>query len=176
MFHKFTNGSLPNHANYFYDRQNNLLDGNRTDPIHVYQYCNIPNCTCQVQQPAPPPPPQTNPLQTQEVLKVGMGDKPKIKEVPKVGTGDKPKTKEGPKVGTGDKPQISEVLNVGIGDKPKKNEVPKVGAVEAPMVPMEQLPQRNVKFKQDRKRCSTDTDGKNPHKKKEYTEMPVFLI
>ena len=180
VFHKFTNSSLPNHANYFYDRQNNLLDGNRTDPIHIYQYCNLPNCTCQAQQPAPPPLHQTNPLQTQEVPmvgmgnkpktkevpKVGIGDKPKAKEVPKVGTGHKPKTKEVPKVGTGDKPQISEVLNVGTGDKPKKNKVPKVGVGEAPMVPMEQLPQRNVKFEQDRKRCSTDTDGKNPHEKK----------
>ena len=69
-------------------------------------------------------------------------------------------------MGTGDKPQISKVLNVGTGDKPMKNKVPKVGVGEAPMVPMEQLPQRNMKFEQDRKRCSTGTDGKNPHEKK----------
>ena len=81
-----------------------------------------------------------------------MGDKPKTKEVPKVGMGDKPKTKEVPKVGMGDTPQISDV--------------PKVGAGELPMVPIEQPPQRNVKFEQDRKRCSTDTDGKNPHENK----------
>ena len=107
-------------------------------------------------------PPQTNPLQTQYLPKVGMGDKPKTKEVPKVGMGDKPK--------------INKVLNVGTGDKPKTNKVPKVGAGEAPMVPVQESPQRNVKFEQERKRCSTDTDGKNPHKNKEYTEMPVFLI
>ena len=95
-----------------------------------------------------------------------MGDKPKTKEVPKVGTGDKPNTKEVSKVGTGDKPQISEVPNVGMGDKTKTKEVPKVGTGEAPMVPMEQPPQRNIKFEQDRKRCSTDTDGKNPHENK----------
>ena len=31
------------------------------------------------------------------------------------------------------------------------------------MLPMQEYPQRNVKFEQDRKRCSMDTDGKNPH-------------
>ena len=103
---------------------------------------------------------------TQDVPKVGMGDEPKTKEVPKVGMGDKPKTKEVPKVGMGDKPQISEVPNVGMGDKQKRNKVPKVGVGEAQMVPMEEPPQRNFKFEQDRKRCITDTDGKNPHENK----------
>ena len=125
-------------------------------------------------------PPQTNPLQTQylpkveagdkpktkEVPKMGTGDKPKTKEVPKVGMGDKPKTKEVPKVGMGDIPNINEVPNVGMGDKPKTNKLPKVGAGKAPMVPMEKSPQRNVKFEQDRKRCSMDTGGKNPHENK----------
>ena len=111
-------------------------------------------------------PPQTNPLQTQYVPKVGAGGKPKTKEVPKVGMGDKPKTKEVPKVGMGEKPKINDVLNVGTGDKPKTNKVPKVGVGEAPMVPVQESPQRNVKFEQDRKRCSTDTDGKNPHENK----------
>ena len=85
-------------------------------------------------------PPQTNPIQTQYLSKVGMGDKPKSKEVPKVGigdkpkteevpevgTGDKPKTKEVPKVGEGEKPKTQELSNVGMGDKPKTNEVPRV--------------------------------------------------
>ena len=48
-----------------------------------------------------------------------------------------------------------------MGDKPKKKDVPKVGTGEIPIVPFEQPPQRN-----DRKRSSTDTDGKNPHKNK----------
>ena len=69
-------------------------------------------------------------------------------------------------MGTGDKPKPKEVPKVGTGDKPKKNDVPKVGTGEIPMVPLEQPPQRNIKFEQDRKRCSTDTDGKNPHKNK----------
>ena len=34
------------------------------------------------------------------------------------------------------------------------------------MVPVEEPPQRNIKFEQDRKRCITDTDGKNPHENK----------
>ena len=147
VFHKFTNSSLPNHTNCFFDRQNTALDGNRTDPISIYTYCNLPQFTCQVQQPPPQTNPlhtnplQTNPLQTQYFPKVGTGDKPKTKkvpkvgtgakpitkEVPKVGTGAKPKTKEVPKVGMGDKPKISEVPNVGTGDKPKTNKVPKVG-------------------------------------------------
>ena len=110
--------------------------------------------------------PQTNPLQTQYLPNVGVGDKPKTKEVPKVGTGDKPKTKEMPKVGMGDKPKINEVPNVETGDKPKTNKVPKVGAGEAPMVSVQESPQRNVKFEKDRKRCSADTDGKNPHENK----------
>ena len=120
-----------------------------------------------------------------EVPKVGTGDKPKTKEVLKVGTGDKPKTKEVPKVGTGDKPKTKEVPKVGTGDIPKSNEVLKVINQEiakefcppsqmktilqnilAPMLPVEESPQRNIKFEQDRKRCSTDTDGKNPHKNK----------
>ena len=52
---------------------------------------------------------------------------------------------------------------MGTGDKPKTNKVPKVGVGIAPMVPVQKSPQRNIKFEQDRKRCSTDTDGKNPH-------------
>ena len=36
----------------------------------------------------------------------------------------------------------------------------------APMLPVQESSQRNVKFEQDRKRCSTDTDGKNPHENK----------
>ena len=55
---------------------------------------------------------------------------------------------------------------MGTGDKPKTNKVLKVGAGEAPMVPVQESPQRNVKFEQDRKRCSTDTNGKNPHENK----------
>ena len=47
-----------------------------------------------------------------------------------------------------------------------QNKMPKVGAGEAPMVPVQESPQKNVKFEQDRKRSSTDTDGKNPHKNK----------
>ena len=178
VFHQFTNSCLPNHAHCFYDMQNTALNGNRRNPIKIFQYCNFPNCTCQAQQPPPPNQPpqtnplqtnplqtnplqtnplqtsplQTNPLQTQYLLQVGMGDKPKTKEVPKVGMGDKPKAKEVP--------------NVGMRDKPKKNEVPKVGMGEIPMVSFEQPPQRNIKFEQDRKRCSTDTDGKNPHENK----------
>ena len=104
--------------------------------------------------------------QTKEVLKVGMGDKPTTKEVPKVGTGDKPKTKEVPKVGTGDKPQISKVLNVGMGDNPQNKQSAQGGGGEAPVVHVEEPPQRNIKFEQDRKKCSTDTDGKNPHENK----------
>ena len=83
-----------------------------------------------------------------------------------MGMGDKPKTKEVPKVGVGDKFKINEVLNVGMGDKPKTNKVPKVGVGEAPMVPVQESPQRNIKFEKDRKRCSMDTDGKNPHENK----------
>ena len=62
VFHKFTNSSLPNHADCFFDRQNTALDGNRTDPISIYTYCNLPQCTCQVQQPPPPNQPPTNPI------------------------------------------------------------------------------------------------------------------
>ena len=117
-------------------------------------------------QPLQTNPPQTNPLQTQYLPQVGMGDKPKTKEVPKVETGDKPKTKEVPKVGMGDKPKTKEVPKVGTGDKPQISDVPKVGVGELPMVPFKQPPQRNIKFEQDRKRCITDTDGKNPHENK----------
>ena len=68
--------------------------------------------------------------------------------------------------GDGDKPKTKEVPNVGMGEKPKKNDIPKVGMGEVPIVPFEQPPQRNIKFEQDRKRSSMDTDGKNPHENK----------
>ena len=35
VFHMFTNSSLPNHTNCFFDRTNCRLDGNRTNPIAV---------------------------------------------------------------------------------------------------------------------------------------------
>ena len=204
--------------------QNTSLDGNRGNPISIFQYCNLPNCICQVQQQPPhhKQTPPANPLQTQylphmgmggqtqnkggaqggdrgqtqnkggaqggdgvkpqisdvpkvgmgdkpktkEVPKVGMGEKPQISDVPKVGMGDKPKTKEVPKVGMGDKPKTKEVPKVGMGDKPQISDVPKEEAGELPMVPVKQPPQRNIKFEQDRKRCSTDTDGKNLHENK----------
>ena len=41
-----------------------------------------------------------------------------------------------------------------------------MGTGEIPIVPFEQPPQRNIKFEQDRKRSSTDTDGKNSHENK----------
>ena len=56
VFHQFTNSPLPNHADCFYDMQNNALNGNRKDPIKIYKSCNFPNCTCKPQL----PPPQTN--------------------------------------------------------------------------------------------------------------------
>ena len=65
VFHKFTNSSLPNHADCFFDRKNSLLDGNRTNPINVYQNCNLPYCTCQAKQATPPKQPPTNPISSQ---------------------------------------------------------------------------------------------------------------
>ena len=52
----------------------------------------------------------------------------------------------------------------GQGTNPKQSA--QGGGGRSPMVPMEEPPQRNAKFEQDRKRCSTDTDGKNPHENK----------
>ena len=120
VFHKFTNSSLPNHADCFFDRQNTTLDGNRTDPISIYTYCNLPQCTCQAQQPPPPNQcptnqPPTNPIFSQS----GDGDKPKTKEVPRVGMGDKPKTKEVPKVGMGPNPKQRRCPRWGRGTNPK---------------------------------------------------------
>ena len=65
VFHKFTNSSLPNHTDCFFDRKNTTLDRNRTNLIYMYQYCNLPQCTCQVQQPTPPNQPPTNPISSQ---------------------------------------------------------------------------------------------------------------
>ena len=65
VFHKFTNSSLPKHADCFFDRQNTTLDGNKTNPISMYQYCNLPQCTCQAQQPSPRNQPPTNPISSQ---------------------------------------------------------------------------------------------------------------
>ena len=275
VFHEFTHSTLPNHATCLFNRKNTAINGNRRNPIEIFQYCSLPNCTC---KPPQPPPPQTHPLQTQyvlqlgtgdkhqskEVAKVGTGDKSQLKEVAKVGTWDKPQSKEVAKVPTGDKPQSKEVAKVGswdkpqskevaklwtgdkpqskevakvgngdkprykevakvgngekpkkkevakvemgekpktrevpnmemgekpkkkevakvemgekpktrevpnmeMGEKPKKKDVPKVGMREITTGPFEQPPQRNVKFEKDRKRCSTDTDGKHPHKNK----------
>ena len=148
VFHKFTNSCLPNHADCFFDRENSLLDGNRTDPITVYKNCNLPYCTCQVKQPTPPNQLPTNPISSQG------------------GGGGQTQNKGGAQAGDGEKPKTKEVPNVGMGDKPKINKVPKVGVGEAQMVPVQESPQRNVKFEQDRKRSSTDTVGKNPHKNK----------
>ena len=143
VFHLFTNSSLPNHAKCFFDRRNSHIDGNRTDPITVYEKCQLPNCTCQGKQTTlPSNQPPTNPgssqcgdrdkPKTQDLFKVGTGDKPKTQHLPKVGTGDKPKTQDLPKVGTGDKPKTQDVPKVGMGDKPKMKEVPKVGRADPP--------------------------------------------
>ena len=62
VFHQFTNSPLPNQAHCFYDRQKTALNGNRKKPIKIFEYCNLPNCTCQLQQPHPPnQPPQPSP-------------------------------------------------------------------------------------------------------------------
>ena len=87
--------------------------------------------------------------------------------------GDRGQTqnKGGAQGGDGGKTQNKWVAECGdMGDKPKTNKVPKVGAGEAPMIPMQESLQRNVKFEQDRKRCSMDTDGKNPHWKSKSTQ------
>ena len=76
VFHMFTNSSLSNHAECFFDRRNSCIDRNRTDPITVYEKCQLPYCTCQGKQTTP----QTNPLQTQDLPKVGIGDKPKTQD------------------------------------------------------------------------------------------------
>ena len=47
VFHKFTNSSLSNHANCFFNRQNTTLDRNRTNTISIYEYYNLLDCTCQ---------------------------------------------------------------------------------------------------------------------------------
>ena len=156
VFHKFTNSSLPNHTHCFFDRQNTALDRNRTNPIYVYQYCNLPQYTCQVQQPPPPNQPPTNPISSQSGdggqtqnkggaqsgdggqtqnkggAQGGDGGQTQNKGGAQGGDGGQPKTKEVPKVGTGKNPQISKVPNVGTGDKPKTNKVPKVGVGGSP--------------------------------------------
>ena len=128
VFHMFTSSSLPNHAECFFDRRNSHIDGNRANPIMVYKKCQLPYCTCQGKQTTP----QTNPLQTQDLPKVGMGDKPKTQEIPKVGMGYKPKTQDLPKVRTGDKPKTQDLSKVGMGDKPKTQDFPKVGTGDKP--------------------------------------------
>ena len=138
---------------FLWQNKTPTLDGNRTNPIAVYQNCNLLDCTCQGKHDNPLP--QTNPLQTQYLPKVGTGDKPKMKEVSKVGMGDKPNNKGSaqggdggqtqnkggclrwgqgtnpkqrrcPRWGWGKNPKPKDLPNVEMGDKPKKNEVPKV--------------------------------------------------
>ena len=74
VFHKFTNSCLPNHTDCFFDRENSLLDVNRTDPITIYKNCNLPYCTCQVKQATTPNQPPTNPISSQGG---GWGTNPK---------------------------------------------------------------------------------------------------
>ena len=57
VFYLFTNSSLPNHTECFFDRRISCIDGNRTDPITVYKKCQLPYCTCQGKQTTPPPKP-----------------------------------------------------------------------------------------------------------------------
>ena len=119
--------------------------------------------------------PQTNPLQTNAPKptpykpnifpKWGQGTNPKQRRCLRWGQGTNPKQRRCPRWGWGTS-KTKEVPKVGMGDKPKKYEVPKVGMWEAPMVPVKEPPQRNIKSEQDRKRCSKDTDGKNPHENK----------
>ena len=54
----------------------------------------------------------------------------------------------------------------GWGTNRKQTKCPRLGWGKLRMLPMEEPPQRNIKFEQDRKRCSMDTDGKNPHENK----------
>ena len=61
VFHHFTNSPLPNHADCFYDMQKHALNRNRKNPIKIYKYCNLPNCTCKPQLPPPQPTPPYQP-------------------------------------------------------------------------------------------------------------------
>ena len=80
VFHKFTNSSLPNHTDCFFDRKNSLLDGNRTNPINIYQNCNLPYCTCQVKQATSPKP---TPYKPNMFPRWGWGTNPKQRRCPR---------------------------------------------------------------------------------------------
>ena len=82
----------------------------------------------------PPNQPPTNPISSTH----GDGGQTQNKGGAQGGDGGQTQNKGGAQSGDGDKPQISDVPKVGVG--------------ELPMVPVEQPPQRNVKFEQDRKR------------------------
>ena len=132
VFHTFTNSSLPNHADCFFDRTNTHLDRNRTNPITIYQNCNLPYCTCQAKQITPPKP---TPYKPSIFPRWGRGTNPINQEIAKEFC----------------PPSQMKMISQNI---------------LAPMLPVQESTQRNIKFEQDRKRCSMDTDGKNPHENK----------
>ena len=172
------------------DKTHSLMETDETTLLS-FNIVTSPQCTCKAQQPLPPnQPPQTNPLQTQYLPHVGMGNKPKTKEVPKVGTGDKLKTKEVPNVGTGDKPKTKEmpkvemgdkpkrkeVFKVGMGDKPQISNVPKVGAGNSRWFPLNNPHKETSNLNKIGRGVVRILMVRIPMKIKEYTEMPVFLI
>ena len=137
VIHKFTNSSLPNHADCFFNSKNSLLNGNRTNPINIYQNCNLPYCTCQVKQAIPPNQPPTNPIpsqgggggQTQNKggTQGGDGGQTQNKGGAQGGDGGQTQNKGGAQGGDGEKPNINELLNVGKGTNPKQKQCPRWG-------------------------------------------------
>ena len=70
VFHEFTHSTLPNHITCLFDRKNTALDGNRRNPIKIFQYCTLPNCTC---KPPQPPPPKPTPYKPNMLYNWGLG-------------------------------------------------------------------------------------------------------
>ena len=68
--------------------------------------------------------------------------------------------------GDGGKTQNKGGAQGGDGGQTKKKQHSQGGDGGNPNGSLRTPPQRNVKFEQDRERCSMDTDGKNPHKNK----------
>ena len=124
VLHKFTNSSLPNHADCFFDRQNTTLDGSRTNPIYVYQYCNLTPVHLSSTTTNPPKPTSYKP---NIFPRWGQGTNPKKRRCPRWGQRRNPKQRKCLRCGWGRNPKQRRYPRWGWGTNPKQRRCPRWG-------------------------------------------------
>ena len=100
VFHTFTNSSLPNHTNCFFNRTNSHLDRNRTDPITIYQVVTSPTAPVKGNNS-----PKPTPYKPSIFPRWERGTNPKQRRCPRLWRGTNPKPNIFPIRGQGTNPK-----------------------------------------------------------------------